>query len=197
MTVSLKKKQTVSLTKNEGSLTQVRMGLGWDPAKSEGGFLSSIFGGGGGSIDLDASCLVLDENKNIIDTIWFRKLKSNDGSILHRGDNLTGDGDGDDEKIDVDLTRVSDAAKYLVFTVNSFSGQTFDKVANCYCRLLDQSDSSKEMARYDLAEKGSHTGVVLAYLTKTNGAWSMTAAGDTATGRTVNDMIPYAVKSIN
>ena len=110
------------------------MGLGWDPvqkAKASGGFLSRVFGGGDSgsdSIDLDASCILMDANKAAIDVVWFRQLQSKDGSIKHSGDNLTGEGDGDDETIHVNLERLPAAVKYLAFTVNSFRGQTCDEI---------------------------------------------------------------------
>ena len=95
MAVSLEKGQKISLDKTAGSsLTQITMGLGWDVAKTKGFF---GFGGGSETIDLDASCLMFDENSQAVDAIWFAQLTSKDGSIRHSGDNRTGAGDGDDE----------------------------------------------------------------------------------------------------
>ena len=95
--VTLTKGQSVSPEKpGGGSLTRVIMGLGWDVRKS-GGFFG--FGGGGGDIDLDASCVMFDGSGRQVDVVWFRQLKSRDGSVVHTGDNLTGAGDGDDEQI--------------------------------------------------------------------------------------------------
>mgnify|MGYP000353783366 CR=1 FL=1 len=109
MAVSLQKGQKISLSKEAGGeLTQVKLGLGWDvaqgPQDKKGGFLGKLFGGGSGgdSIDLDASCIMFDANKQAVDAIWFSQLKSKDGSIVHTGDNRTGDGDGDDEDGDGD-----------------------------------------------------------------------------------------------
>src|SRR5688572_33469162 len=102
MGVNLSKGQRISLDKEAGTtLTQVVMGLGWDAMKKKG-----FFGSSSQSIDLDASCLMFDEGKQLLDTVWFRQLKSNDGSIQHTGDNRTGAGEGDDEQIKVDLSRV-------------------------------------------------------------------------------------------
>ena len=121
-----------------------------------------------------------------IDTIWFRKLKSSCGSVVHLGDNLTGEGDGDDEVITVDLTRLPSQVEYLAFTVNSFRGQTFNEVDNAFCRVVDQS--RKELARYQLTEQGSHTGIIIASLSRNNGEWDFTAHGKASTGRTIDDM---------
>lgn len=184
--VSLSKNQTVSLSKQTSSLNQLQFGLGWDPLKKKKGFLSGLLGGGSDSIDLDAGCVLLDRTGQTIDTIWFRKLKSNCGSVVHMGDNLTGEGDGDDEVITVDLTRLPSQVEYLAFTVNSFRGQTFNEVDNAFCRVVDQS--RKELARYQLTEQGSHTGIIIASLARNNGNWDFTAHGKASTGRTIDDM---------
>jgi len=106
MALSLSKNQTISLEKTAGSgLQRVTMGLGWDVAKPKG-FLGKLMGGDGGSIDLDASALFFDAGGTLLDSVWFRQLKSRDGSVTHTGDNRTGAGDGDDEQIKVDLGRV-------------------------------------------------------------------------------------------
>lgn len=184
--VSLQKGQTVRLEKSGGgTLTRVAMGLGWDVRKAKG--LFGVFGGGGGDIDLDASCLLFDGNRRMIDQVWFQQLSSTDGSIVHSGDNRTGAGDGDDETINVDLSRLPAAVETLVFTVNSFQGDTFDRIANAYCRLVDLTNG-KELARYDLTGAGSHTGQVMAKLTRAAGGWDMKALGDRTTGRTFHDM---------
>lgn len=125
MTVSLAKGQKISLAKpGGGSLTAVRMGLGWDPVKKKGVFgrLKTQ------SIDLDASALLFDGGRNLVDAVWFNQLTSKDGAVRHTGDNLTGDGAGDDESIIVDLTRLPRQVTQIVFTVNSFTGQDFSQV---------------------------------------------------------------------
>ena len=192
MAISLAKGQRISLEKtSDAPLTQVFMGLGWDPAQKKGGFLSSVFGGGGGgdSIDLDASCLMFDGAKRLVDTVWFRQLKSQDGSIKHSGDNLTGDGDGDDEIVYIDLTRVPANVSTLVFTVNSFRGQTFNEVGGASCRLVDQV-KNKELVNYKLSGGGNHTGMIMAKLVRNGAGWDMQALGEPGRGSTANDMLP-------
>lgn len=196
MAVNLTKGQKISLVKEAGGeLTQIKMGLGWDagaaPQKS-GGFLGGLFGGGGsagGSIDLDASCIMLDANKQLVDAIWFGQLQSKDNSVQHTGDNRTGAGDGDDEVINVNLARVPANVQALVFTVNSFTGQTFATVNNAFCRLINANNNS-EVARYNLSAQGSHTALVLAKIYRHNGEWKMHAIGETAFGRTFHDLMP-------
>lgn len=186
--VNLSKGQTVSLEKAGAPLIKAIMGLGWDVRQPKG--LARMFGGGGGDgIDLDASCLVFDAERQLIDTVWFRQLKSRDGSIVHTGDNRTGAGDGDDEQIVVDLQALPATAATLVFTVSSFQGDTFDRIENAYCRLVDASGGT-EMARYDLSGSGAHTGQVMAKLFRTPRGWDMQAIGERTRGRTVQDLLP-------
>jgi len=187
MTVSLAKGQKVSLAKpGGGSLTAVRMGLGWDAAKKEG-----LFGGlKTQSIDLDASALLFDGGRNLVDAVWFKQLTSKDGSVRHTGDNLTGDGKGDDESIIVDLTRLPRQVSQIVFTVNSFTGQDFSQIENAFCRLIDQS-TDVELARYDLSGSGRHNAQVMAKVSRdVQGNWTMTAIGAIASGRTFQELLP-------
>lgn len=184
--VSLSKNQTISLSKETSLLNQLQFGLGWDPLKKKKGFFSGLLGGGSDSIDLDAGCVLLDKTGKTVDTIWFRKLKSSCGAVVHQGDNLTGEGEGDDEVITVDLTRLPSQVEFLAFTVNSFRGQTFNEVDNAFCRVVDQS--GKELARYQLTEQGSHTGIIIASLSRNNGNWDFTAQGKASAGRTIDDM---------
>jgi tellurium resistance protein TerZ len=196
MSISLQKNQVVSLAKEAPSLTRLHIGLGWDPIKKKAGFLSGILGGGGAdSIDLDASVIVTDVNKKIIDEIWFQNLKSRDGSIVHSGDNLTGQGDGDDEFIRVDLAKLSKDAAHIVVTVNSFRGQTFAEVDNAFCRLVDET-TNKEICRYELREKGSNTGFVMAAISRDGNGWAVKALGAPTNGRTVKDLATPALNLI-
>ena len=196
MAVSLQKGQKISLSKEAGGeLTQVKLGLGWDvsqvPQDKKGGLLGKLFGGssGGDSIDLDASCIMFDSNKQPVDAIWFSQLKSKDGSVVHTGDNRTGDGDGDDEVINVDLSKVPANVVSLVFTVNSFTGQTFETVENAFCRIINANNNT-EVARYNLSSQGTHTAMIMAKVYRHNNEWKMHAIGETATGRTFHDLMP-------
>lgn len=193
MSISLTKGQGISLTKNDGSqLTKVYLAAGWDVAQAAGGggFFGKLFGGGGGdSIDLDASVIMLDANKSKVDVVYFGQLKSRDGSIRHSGDNLTGAGDGDDEIIYVDLTQIPSNVQSLVFTISSFRGQTFERIENAFCRLVDEN-TRQEIAKYNLSQKGSYTALIIAKIYRQNGGWQMQALGETCNGRTLDEMIP-------
>jgi len=185
MSVNLQKGQKISLEKEAGAaLAKVTMGLGWDVAKPK------LFGFGGGQVDLDASAVLFDADGRQLDAVWFRQLKSRDGSVRHSGDNRTGSGDGDDERIAVDLARVPPEVHALVFTVNNFTGQDFSKVRNAYCRLVDDA-SGRELARIDLSAQGKHTAQVMAKLYRHDGGWKMHAIAEMALGRTFDDLMPY------
>jgi tellurium resistance protein TerZ len=193
MALTLSKNQSISLEKTAGGgLTNIILGLGWDPVKA--GFLGKLMGSGG-AVDLDASCILLDNDLKSIDLVWFRQLQSQDGSIKHSGDNRTGDGDGDDETIHVDLQRLPASVKYLVFTVNSFTGQTFEKVENAYCRIVNPGNKS-ELARFNLSERGGHTGIVMASLVRESGGWEFKAIGKVTNGRTADDLVSLAVQAV-
>ncbi len=185
MSVSMSKGQTVSLRKDGGTLRNVRMGLGWDAAQKKGMFgrMRSQ------TIDLDASALLFDAHGALVDQVWFQQLASKDGSVVHTGDNLTGEGEGDDESIKVDLGKVPANVATLVFTVNSFTGQDFSQIENAFCRLVDEANDS-EIARYELTGSGSHNAQIMAKMSRESDGWSMTAIGAPATGRTFRDLMP-------
>ena len=194
MAINLQKGQKISLSKESGdALSKVVMGLGWDAKKTGGGMLKGMFGGGNSaSIDLDASCVLFNDQNTVVDIVYFGQLKSRDGSILHTGDNRTGEGDGDDEQIIVDLDKIPETVKSLVFTVSSYTGQTFDTVENAYCRIVDNSNKN-EIARYTLSAQGSHTAQIMAKLYRHNGEWKLHAIGENGTGRTIENMLPQIV----
>ncbi|MGW5865588.1 TerD family protein [Streptomyces sp. NPDC055239] len=183
--VSLQKNQTVSLVKGgKPLLSQVKMGLGWEPAY------------GGKDIDLDASVIAYGPQRNHVDSCYFGKLSIVNGAIKHSGDNLTGEGGGDDEVIVVDLGRLPQDVTGLVFTVNSFSGQKFTQVAKAYCRLLDAA-TGEELVRFDLTNAEAQTGVMMAKMIKQfSGEWEMTAIGDFVKSRTVRGMVKPAAQAL-
>ncbi|OZD07371.1 stress protein [Rhodococcus sp. 06-235-1A] len=175
--VSLTKGQKVTLRKDGGvALTVIRMGLGWDPVTTpkKGG----LFGGGGraANIDLDASAIMLAD-RDVNDVVYYGQLKAKDGSIVHQGDNLTGEGEGDDEVIVVDLTKVPQHVTGIVFTVTSYRGQTFEQVANAFCRLVDNTTNT-ELARFTLQGGMPFTGLVMAKVYRQGSEWKLQAIGD-------------------
>ncbi|MEU1082666.1 TerD family protein [Streptomyces sp. NPDC005908] len=183
--VSLQKNQTVSLMKGgRPLLSRVQMGLGWEPAYR------------GKDIDLDASVIAYGPQRNHLDSCYFGKLQILGGAIQHSGDNLTGEGGGDDEVITVDLGRLPMEVSGLVFTVNSFSGQKFTEVAKAYCRLIDAT-TGEELVRFDLTSAEPQTGVMMAKLIRQfSGEWEMTAMGDFVKSRTVRGMVKPSAQAL-
>jgi len=186
--VSLQKGQRVSLRKEDGvALSTVRMGLGWDPVKKRG-----VFGGREVQIDLDASALMFADQQPV-DVVFFNNLRSKDGSVQHLGDNRTGAGEGDDESIIVELNRVPSHVNTIVFIVTSYEGQTFEQVANAFCRLVD-STTNGEQVRYTLGGGGAFTGMVMAKVFRESGnalaGWKLQAIGEGMQARTPMDAVP-------
>ncbi|MFG2298190.1 TerD family protein [Streptomyces sp. NPDC048603] len=183
--VSLQKNQTVSLVKGgKPLLSKVKMGLGWEPAHR------------GRNIDLDASVIAYGPQRNHLDSCYFGRLSILGGSVKHSGDNLTGEGAGDDEVIVVDLGRLPAEVTGLVFTVSSFTGQKFTDVANAYCRLIDAA-TDEELVRFDLTGAEPQTGVMMAkFIRQFTGEWEMTAMGQFVKSRTVRDLVKPAAQAL-
>lgn len=182
--VSLQKGQRVSLVKTGApALTQVTMGLGWDPAR------------GGKDIDLDASVIAFDASGKDLALCWFMQLFAFGNALRHSGDNLTGAGEGDDEQIHVDLAALPPNVTALVFAINSFRGQKFTEVSRAFCRLVDARGT--ELVRFDLTDSKPHTGVLMAAMRRTaSGAWEMEALGTFADGKTAKAMVKPAAAAL-
>ncbi|MDG6101563.1 TerD family protein [Dactylosporangium aurantiacum] len=173
MSVTLTKGGNVSLTKQAPNLRAVMIGLGWDERATTGA-----------EFDLDASALMLGENGKILSDqhfVFFNNLKSPEGSVEHTGDNLTGGGDGDDEKILVQLEQVPAQCHKIVFPVSIYEatqrGQSFGQVRNAFIRVVNQ-DGGAELTRYDLTEDASsETAMIFGELYRHNGEWKFRAVG--------------------
>ncbi|MGF1487090.1 MAG: TerD family protein [Prochloraceae cyanobacterium] len=184
MSINLQKGQRISLKKESPGLTSVLFGLGWDVAQPAGGFLS-IFKSNS-NLDLDASVLCLNANgklDNNTNVIYYNNLSHVCGGITHLGDNLTGEGEGDDEQILVDLPKIPETIAKLVFVVSIFQAlerqQDFGQVDNAFVRLVDTSNN-REIARYNLSgqEYQGSTGMIMAQIHRDNNGWNMEAIGE-------------------
>lgn len=176
MTVNLRKGEKISLLKtSENHLNHVFMGLGW--AARQHGILDKLLKRDA-EIDLDASCLMFDKNVGLVDIVFYNRLQSLTGSVFHSGDNRVGstEGAGDDEVINVHLDDIPTRAKYLVFTVTSYEGQTFNQIQNAYCRLVD--DSNQELVHFTISGGGSHTAILMAILYRSHNEWKFKAVGE-------------------
>ncbi|MFV0457563.1 MAG: TerD family protein [Actinomycetales bacterium] len=188
-TVSLSKGQKVTLTKDGGEkLTVIRMGLGWDPIKRGG-----MFGRREVDIDLDASAILLAGDEPV-DIAFYNNLRTRDGSIQHMGDNRTGEGDGDDEVMIVDLTRVPVHIDTIYFIVTSYEGQTFQQVANAFVRLVDHTTGA-ELARYALHGGMPFTGLVMARVYRQGGDWKLQAIGEGIQAKYPQEAIPQILRN--
>ena len=173
MSVNLTKGGNVSLTKAAPGLTAVVVGLGWDARTTDGK-----------AFDLDASAIVCDaEGKALTDKhfIFFNNLTTPDGAVQHSGDNLTGEGGGDDEQVRVNLADLPAEAARVVFPVSIYdgdtSGQSFGQVRNAFIRVVNQADDA-EIARYDLSEDAStETAMIFGELYRNNDEWKFRAVG--------------------
>ena len=173
MGVSLAKGGNVSLTKEAPGLTSVLVGLGWDVRTTTGA-----------DYDLDASAIMLNANGKVLSDqhfVFFNNLTSPDGTVEHTGDNLTGEGEGDDEIIKVNLSAMSLDVERVVFPVSIYDAdarrQSFGQVANAYIRVVN-ADNDAELTRFDLTEDAStETAMVFGELYRRAGEWKFRAVG--------------------
>ena len=174
MAITLSKGQKVSLTKGNPGLKHIVVGLGWDTNKYDGGF----------DFDLDSAAFLLDENGKVnadTDFVFYNNLKHSSGAVEHLGDNLTGEGDGDDEQVKVDLSLVPQNISKIAFTVTIHEAlerrQNFGQVSNSYVRVIDE-DTNQELLNYELGEDFSiETAIVVCEIYRHNGEWKFNALG--------------------
>ncbi|MEH7093380.1 TerD family protein [Neobacillus vireti] len=174
MAVSLSKGQKVDLTKTNPGLTSVVVGLGWDTNKYDGG----------NDFDLDSSVFLLGENgkvTNETDFIFYNNREGAGGAVVHTGDNRTGDGDGDDEQVKINLTAVPANIQRIAFTITIHDAdsrnQNFGQVSNSYARIFNET-TGEELIRYDLGEDFSiETAIVVGEIYRHNGEWKFSAIG--------------------
>jgi tellurium resistance protein TerD len=174
MAISLSKGQKVDLTKTNPGLTKVVVGLGWDTNKYDGGK----------DFDLDTSVFLLGENGKVgsdADFVFYNNTTGGNGSVIHTGDNRTGEGAGDDEQINIELTKVPESTHRIAFTITIHEAeernQNFGQVSNSYVRILNEA-TNEELIRFDLGEDFSiETAIVVGELYRHNGEWKFSAIG--------------------
>lgn len=197
--INLQKGQRVDLTKSNPGLSKIMVGLGWDPVQGGGGggLFGGLFGGGGGAnIDCDASVIMLGANdklQNNKDVIYFGNLRSNDGSVQHSGDNLTGDGDGDDEQVMIDLNRVPAHIQKLVFVVNIYDcvkrKQHFGMIKNAFIRVVNPGNN-QELLHYNLTDNYSgQTCLVTGEIYRHGNEWKFAAIGSGTNAASLSEVV--------
>ncbi len=184
MAINLQKGQSIVLSKSEYNLTQLTMGLGWDVGKS-GGLLGGLFGGS--NFDLDSYAMLLDASGKLQDeqedVVYFGHLQNSAKTVIHSGDNLTGEGVGDDERIVIKLNELAEQYHKIILGVNIFDAkvrnQHFGLVKNAFVRALDAT--GKEIARYSLSGSNAFEGkitMLMGELSKQNSQWQFKALGE-------------------
>lgn len=193
MGVNLVKGQKIDLTKNNSRLKKLLVGLGWDAVKQEKkGFFK--LGSPQVDIDVDASVIMLSNDKLVDDDdiIYFGNLKSKCGGVIHTGDNLTGDGDGDDEQILIDLSKIPQDVNKLVFITNIYEcvtrKQNFGMIQNAFIRIADYNNN-KDIAKFNLTEDyNGKTALVVGEVYRHNGEWKFAALGEGTKDTCIDDM---------
>lgn len=172
MSVSLQKGQKIDLTKNNPSLKKIIVGLGWDAAK-----------GYAANIDCDASAFLCRDERLVKenDIVCYYRLNHKSNAVIHMGDNLTGNGDGDDEQIIVDLSKVPESYDKIVFVVNIYEckarDQHFGMIENAFIRIMDV-DTHSELCRYNLSENyDTMTAMIFGEIYRKDGEWKFNAIG--------------------
>lgn len=197
MALTLQKGQRISLEKSNGEqLTQVCVGVNWGAIEVKGWFKSKKE-----AVDLDASCVTFDAQKNILETVYFGQLRGQ--GISHSGDDLTGDMDGDDdldnEIITVDLTKVKTNVEQIVFVLNSFRGHDFKDIPFASIRLYEGTPTRVDsvFATFDIANDARFAGsvsMVMGKLYKKDGSWKFSAIGDATSDKRLEGTIQTVQK---
>ncbi|HJF31032.1 MAG TPA: TerD family protein [Sporosarcina psychrophila] len=201
MAIILQKGQRIDLTKGHPGLERIVVGLGWDPIeKKKSGLLGGLFGGGnaGGSdsnMDIDASVIMLQDDKFVSkdNLVYFGNLKSKCGSVTHTGDNTTGDGDGDDEQVIVDLKMIPASINKLVFVVNIYDcvkrKQDFGQVENAFIRVMN-SANNEELLKFSLSESyAGSTSLTVAEIYRSGSEWKFAAVGSGSSDAGLGEMV--------
>lgn len=197
MGVNLQKGQRVDLSKDGDSISRLMVGLGWDPVESGGkGLFGSLFGKSAPDIDIDASVLMLNSNDRLVtkeNVVYYGKLSSNCRSVVHSGDNRTGGGDGDDEEITVDLSKVPENINKLVFVVNIYDcanrRQDFGMVHNAFIRVVNLSNK-QELVKYNLTDNYSgKTALITGEIYRHGSGWKFAAIGEGTNDNSLSEIV--------
>jgi stress response protein SCP2 len=169
--IDLIRGQEMALAAADGQpLTRLQMGLGWDNKPGVG----ALSGSNRPDVDLDASAVQFAGHQ-LFDLAFYNHLETRDGSVVHLGDNISGRGEGDDERLTVDLGKVYAKVDTILFLVSSYQGHTLEWVDNAYCRLVDEHDV--ELARFTLTEGVPRTGLMMAKVFRDGDRWRLKAIG--------------------
>ena len=195
MEINIQKGQRINLKKANGSTLQnVCVGVNWGAIEKKG-WLGGV---SKEAVDLDASCILYDENKNVLDIIYFGKLNSSDGAVKHSGDDLTGDLSGDDgldnEVITLDFSRLNQNVNHVAFVLNSYKGQDFGTIPFASIRIYEGTPKnvSEVFATYNITKGDNfsgHVAMALGVFYKKNGEWKFNALGEPTRDRKLEQTV--------
>jgi len=196
MAINLQKGQRISLEKSNGSkLQNVCVGINWGAIEKKGLF---GFGSSKEAVDLDGSCALYNENKQLLEVVYFGNLKSKNGSVKHSGDDLTGDMGGDDgldnEIITLDFSQLDANVNYVAFILNSFRGHDFGTIPFASIRIYEGTTKrvNEVFAKFDIANGANfagHVSMVMGVFYKKNGEWKFNAIGEPTKDRKLEDTV--------
>ncbi|MGV9411638.1 TerD family protein [Nocardia sp. NPDC003693] len=187
---------SIALGNPDGSALEcVAVALGWDASDLDlvvhpDGTLEP-----GVRVDLNVAALLFSADDQLMDAVYYGQLSSRDGSVRHTGDNLTGEGAGDNEVIVLDLARLAPEVTTVIVVITSYSGQSFSNIANAYCRLLD-AGTDTEITRY-LLSGGPHTALVMGKLERTPGFWAYEGIGVGIPALHAAEAVPYVLQYLH
>ncbi|POY36979.1 Tellurium resistance protein TerD [Solitalea longa] len=201
MAINLQKGQRINLEKNNGSkLQNICVGINWGAIEKK-----SLFGSvSKEAVDLDASCALYNDSKQVIETVYFRNLQSKDGAIRHSGDDLTGDLDGDDgldnEIITVDFSKLNPAVSFVTFILNSYRGQDFGTIPFASIRIYEGTPSkvTEVFAKYDIVNDAGfkgHVSMIMGVFYKRNGEWKFNAIGEPTKDKRLEETVNTAAQN--
>lgn len=195
MAINLEKGQRINLAKENGNkLTQVCVGVNWGAIEKKG-----FFGTKKEAVDLDGSCALYNDQKQVVDVVYFRNMVSKDRAVKHSGDDLVGDTNGDDgldnEVVSVDLSRLDPSVTFVAFFLNSFQGQDFASIPFASIRIYEGTPSRVQevFATYNIAGDKSgfagHVSMVMGVFYKRNGEWKFNAIGEPTKDRDLHQTV--------
>lgn len=192
MDSSILKGQTIDLLADDGRpLRSVRVGLAWDSIKRTrmSGSVQQV------AVDLDVSAILVSADGEVIEIVYYGHLSSIDLSVVHHGDNLTGERDVEDESVAIDFTRMAPTVAHIVVICTSYSNHRFDEIQNAAAVVVDPSVANRELARFRPTGL-EHTAMVIGRISRTVGPWTFTLIGDVGDARTPDQFVPVALASI-
>ena len=202
MAINLQKGQRISLEKSNGSkLQNVCVGINWGAIEKKGLF---GFGSSKEAVDLDGSCALYNENKQLLEVVYFGNLKSKNGSVKHSGDDLTGDMGGDDgldnEIITLDFSQLDANVNYVAFVLNSFRGHDFGTIPFASIRIYEGTTKrvNEVFAKFDIANGANfagHVSMVMGVFYKKNGEWKFNAIGEPTKDKKLEDTVKTVTQS--